>query len=110
MILLLGVWFLLGICLHGAVAKSHFLSVVEFGQGLITTKVLYLEQEVSLVRCRKLVDHIYLEKCIDNEEITNGILSGKSKNGNPEVQKFGSLVNRNFGISENWKIGGSEKR
>ena len=35
---------------------------------------LYLEQEVSLARCRKLVDHIYLEKCIDNEEITNEIL------------------------------------
>ena len=33
MILLLGVWFLLGICLHSAVTKSHFRSVVEFGHG-----------------------------------------------------------------------------
>ena len=74
MILLLGVWFLLGICLHGAVAKSHIRTVVEFGHGLITTNVLFLEQEVSLVHCRKLVEHIYLEKCIDNEEITIGKL------------------------------------
>ena len=74
MILLLGVWFLLGICLLGAAAKSHFRTDVEFGQGLITTKFLFLEQEVRLVPCLKLVEHIYLEKCIANEEITNGIL------------------------------------
>ena len=74
MILHLGVWFLLGICLQGAVAKSHFRNDVEFGQGLITTKLLFLEQEVSLVHCRALVEHVYLEKCIDNEEITNGKL------------------------------------
>ena len=72
--LLLGIWFLLGICLQGAVAKSHFRTDVEFGQGLITTKLLFLEQEVSLVPCLKLVEHIYLEKCIANEEINNGIL------------------------------------
>ena len=74
MILLLGVWFLLGICLQGAVAKSRFRDDVEFGQGLITTKFLFLEQEVSLVPCLKLLEQIYLEKCIANEETTNGIL------------------------------------
>ena len=74
MILLLGVWFLLGICLQGAVAKSRFRDDVEFGQGLITTKFLFLEQEVSFVPCLKLLEQIYLEKCIANEEITNGIL------------------------------------
>ena len=74
MILLLGVWFLLGICLQGAVAKSHFRNDVEFGQGLITTKLLFLEQEVSLVPRLKLLKQIYLEKCITNEEITDGIL------------------------------------
>ena len=74
MILLLGVWFLLGICLHGAVAKSHIRTVVEFGHGHITTSVLFLEQEVRLVHCRELVEHIYLEICIHNEEITNGKL------------------------------------
>ena len=74
MILLLGVWFLFGICLHGAVAKSHFHYLIEFRQGLVTTEVLFLEQDVSLVHCRKLVELIYLEKCNDNEEITNRIL------------------------------------
>ena len=74
MILLLGVWFLLGICLQGGVAKSHFRNDVEFGQGLITTKLLFLEQEVSLVPCLMLLEQIYLEKCIANEEISNGIL------------------------------------
>ena len=73
MILLLGVWFLLGICLHGAVAKSHIRTVVEFGHGHITTNVLFLEQ-VRLVHCRELGEHVYLEICIHNEEITNGKL------------------------------------
>ena len=72
--LLLGIWFLLGICLQGAVAKSHFRNEVEFGQGLVTTRFLFLEQEVSLVPCLKLIEQIYLEKCIAYEEIPNGIL------------------------------------
>ena len=35
---------------------------------------------------------------------------GKSKNGNPEVQKFGKLEIRKFGKSEIWKFGKSENR
>ena len=35
---------------------------------------------------------------------------GTLKSGSPEIQYFGSLVNRKFGNSKHRKIGGSEKR
>ena len=72
MILLQGVWFLLGMCLQCTVSKSNFHSGVMFGQRVVTPEISFRPHEANRVRSRKNMKHINLGKSMENGEISDG--------------------------------------
>ena len=59
MILLQGVWFLLGMCLQCTVSKSNFHSGVVFRQRVVTPEISFGLHEANLVRSRNIMKHIF---------------------------------------------------
>ena len=68
MILLQGVWFLLGMCLQCTVSKSSFHSGVVFRQRAVTPEISFGLHEANLVRSRNIMKHIFLH---------SGVMFGK---------------------------------
>lgn len=74
MILLQGVWFLIGVCLQCNISKSHFHSGVMFGQRVVTPDISFRLYEANLVRSRNIMIRIILEKSMENGGISDGPL------------------------------------
>ena len=100
MLLIVGVWFLLVICLQLNIFKFHDEHSGEaFAQNITTTRVSFCLQGINLDLCPNLAKRIFMEKCINNGEFHNSTLCKGNTVGLHDPQAVVFRFENEIGIS-----------